>query len=184
VIFYETRHHTQAHVISGTFIHCAFSLAARWTQMAPELGGWFCWTLLVMIALKSHNICCGCIWSSNQSGGGAILALSSFNQISHKKEPEISGGYIYPHMKIMVSSSWVLLHPESGKQCRGPLEVTSTRRIAVGHTIRIVDLTHVLVVLFRDVRFHRTVAVVTKISFCWWWVHICQHVNFSSVLPN
>jgi hypothetical protein len=32
-------------------------------------------------------------WSSNQSGGGVTLALSSFlNQIPHKKEPEISVG--------------------------------------------------------------------------------------------
>ena len=30
----------------------------------------------------------------------------------------------------------------------------------------------------------RVVALVTKISFCWWWVHNSQHVNFSTVLPN
>jgi len=43
-----------------------------------------------------------------------------------------------------------------------------THQIAVGHMIRTVDITHVLVVPFHDVRFHRAVAVVTKISFCWW----------------
>jgi hypothetical protein len=36
------------------------------------------------------------------------------------------------------------------------------------HTIRIVDVTHVPVILFHDVRFHRLVAVIRKISFCWW----------------
>ena len=38
VIFLETRQHAQAHIKSGTFIHCALSLAARRTQMAAELG--------------------------------------------------------------------------------------------------------------------------------------------------
>ena len=87
VIFLETRHHAQAHITSGAFIHCALSLATRRTQMAAEFGWWFHWPVLVMVTLESQNI----FWSSNQSGGGAILALSSFlNQIPHQKEPEIS----------------------------------------------------------------------------------------------
>ena len=50
-----------------------------------------------LTTLESHNICCGCTWFSNQSGGGAILALSSFlNQIPHQKEPEISVGIFSP----------------------------------------------------------------------------------------
>ena len=49
--------------------------------------------------------------------------------------------------------------------------------------IRIVDVTHEPVVPFHDVRFHGAVAV-TKISFCWWWVHVSQYVNLSPVLPN
>jgi len=52
---------------------------------------------LVMAALESHNISYGHTWSSNQSGGGAVLALSSFfNQITHKKEPEILVGIFSP----------------------------------------------------------------------------------------
>jgi hypothetical protein len=40
---------------------------------------------------------CARIWSSNQSGGGVILALSSFlDQIPHQKEPEISVGIFSP----------------------------------------------------------------------------------------
>ena len=50
--------------------------------------------------------------------------------------------------------------------------------------IRVVSVIHVLVVLFYDVRFHGAVAVATKISFCWWWVHVSQHVNFSSFWTN
>jgi len=48
----------------------------------------------------------------------------------------------------------------------------STHQIAVSCTIRFVAVTHVLIVQFHDVRFHGAVAVVTEISFCWWWVHV------------
>ena len=48
------------------------------------------------------------------------------------------------------------------KQFRGSLEGMSTHQIAVGHTIRIVDVTHVQVVLFHDVRFHGVVGVIKK----------------------
>ena len=57
VIFLETRHHTQAHITSGTLIHCALSLAARKTQMAVQFCsdfagqcyGNFCWGLLLLL---------------------------------------------------------------------------------------------------------------------------------------
>jgi hypothetical protein len=97
VIFLETRHHAQAHITSGAFIHCALSLAARRTQMAAELGWRFRWPVLIMATLESQNIFCSRTWSSNPSGGGTILALSSFlNQIPHQKEPEISVGIFSP----------------------------------------------------------------------------------------
>jgi len=38
VILHETRHHAQAHIISGTIIHCALSLAMSRTQTAAQLG--------------------------------------------------------------------------------------------------------------------------------------------------
>ena len=38
VIFLETRHHAQAHITSGAFIHSALSLAARGTHAAAEAG--------------------------------------------------------------------------------------------------------------------------------------------------
>jgi len=38
VIFLKTRHHAQAHITSGAFIHCVLSLAVRRIQMAAELG--------------------------------------------------------------------------------------------------------------------------------------------------
>ena len=97
VIIRETRHHTQAHVTSGAHIHCALFLAVRGTQTAAELGGLLCWPVLVMAALELHNIRCGRTCCSNQAGGGAILAFSSFfSQILHQKEPEISVGIFSP----------------------------------------------------------------------------------------
>ena len=97
VIFLKTRHHAQAHIISDAFIHCALSLAARKTQTAMELGWWFHWPVFIMATLESQNIFCTQTWSSNQSGGGVILAVSSFlNQIPHQKEPEISVGIFSP----------------------------------------------------------------------------------------
>jgi len=45
------------------------------------------------VTLKSQNFFCTRTWYSNQSEGGAILALSSFlNEIPHQKEPEILVG--------------------------------------------------------------------------------------------
>jgi len=46
-----------------------------------------------MAAVQSHNICCSQTLLSNQTGGGAILASSSFfDQIPHQKKSEISMG--------------------------------------------------------------------------------------------
>jgi hypothetical protein len=38
VIFREMRHHTKAHITSGTFIQCALSVAMRRTQTAAKFG--------------------------------------------------------------------------------------------------------------------------------------------------
>jgi len=44
-----------------------------------------------MVTLDLQNIFCARTWSSNQSDGGAIFALSSFlNQIPHQNKAEIS----------------------------------------------------------------------------------------------
>ena len=70
------------------------------------------------------------------------------------------------------------------KQFRGPLQGTSTHRIAVGHMVRNVDVTHVPVIPCHDLSLHSSFAVITKIPFFWWRVHVSQHVNVSSVLPS
>jgi hypothetical protein len=44
---------------------------------------------------RAAHFCC--TWSSNQAGGGVILAFSSFfTQISRQKESEISVGILSP----------------------------------------------------------------------------------------
>ena len=81
----------QAHITSGALIRCALYLAAaRRTQTTAELVWRFSGRCLLW-QLSSQNIFCGRSWSSNQCGGGAILALSSsLNQLPHQKEPGIS----------------------------------------------------------------------------------------------
>ena len=50
---------------------------------------------LLCLLSSRKTFFCPHTWSSNQSGGGAILALSNFlNQIPHQKEPEISVGIL------------------------------------------------------------------------------------------
>ena len=68
VIFHETRHHAQAHITSGTLVHCALSLAARRTQTAAQLGWWFCWPVFVMAT--SAEACC-CFSSSSSSSSSS-----------------------------------------------------------------------------------------------------------------
>jgi len=97
LIFLKTRHHTQFRVTSGALIHCALSLAAKKKQTATLLGLRYHWPVFVMATLESQNIFCARTWSPSQSGGGVILAVSSFlSQIPHQKEPKISVGIFSP----------------------------------------------------------------------------------------
>jgi hypothetical protein len=87
----ETRHHEQAHNTFSTPF-----LAARQNKTAVEHDR-FRWPVLVMVALKPHNICCSRTWSSNQPGGEVILASSTFfNQLPQQKKSEISVGIFSP----------------------------------------------------------------------------------------
>jgi len=96
VVIGETRHHAQTHVTFGALVRGAPSLATHRTNTAAEFAG-FCWSMLVMVAVQSHNICCSRTWPSNQTGGGVILASSSFfSQIPHQKKSEISVGTFSP----------------------------------------------------------------------------------------
>jgi hypothetical protein len=64
--------------------------------MAAEFGALY-WPVLAMADLQSHSVCFRRTWPSNQTGGGAILASSSFfDQIPHQEESEISVGIFSP----------------------------------------------------------------------------------------
>jgi hypothetical protein len=54
VIFLETRHHAQADITSGAFIHCALSLATRRTQCCSHVVSGGVW---ISIQAHSHVIC-------------------------------------------------------------------------------------------------------------------------------
>ena len=85
VVIGETRHHAQTHITFGTFVYSGLSLAPLWTNAAVDIIFVFCWPMLVMAAVQPHNICCSHTWPSNQTGGGAIMASSSFlDQIPHQ----------------------------------------------------------------------------------------------------
>ena len=70
--------------------------------------------------------------------------------------------HLAPH-EIIVTNCSVLFDRENLKSTFVlRLKVRSTHRIAVSHMIRTVNITHVLVVPFHDVRFHTVDAVVTN----------------------
>ena len=174
--FRKTRHHAQAYVTLGTLVNRGLSLAARWTKTAVELRG-FHWPVLVMTAVEPHSIYCCCTWSSNQLGvGWSWLFPVSLIKFLTRRSLKSRWVYWAPHEDNRIQ--------RVEKQFRGPLEVMLTHRIAVGHTIWNVDENNVLVIPFHDVRLHGAVAVITEISFCRWWLHVRQHVNFWYVLPN
>ena len=98
VIFLETRHHAQAHITSGAFIHCALSLATRRIWMAAEFGWWFRWPVLVMVTLELQNIFCTRTWSSNQFGVG-WLWLFPASSIKFLTRRSLKSWWVYsaPH---------------------------------------------------------------------------------------
>jgi hypothetical protein len=90
VVIGKTQHHAQTHITFGTFVYGGLSLALLLTNAAADIVFVFCWPMLVMAPVQPHNICCIRTWPSNQTGGGAIMASSSFlDQIPHQKQSEI-----------------------------------------------------------------------------------------------
>ena len=97
VIFPKIRHHTQTRITSGTLIWCALSLASRKTQRAAHLVWRYRWPVFVMATLESQNIFCARTWSSNRSGGGTILAVSSFLKFLTRRSLKSRWVYLAPH---------------------------------------------------------------------------------------
>ena len=98
----EGRRHTKTHIALRTLVSGASSLAADWANPAAVFATFF-WPILVITAVQSHNICCNRTWPSNQTGGGAILASSSFfDQIPHQKKSEILVGTFSPTRRYRI----------------------------------------------------------------------------------
>ena len=103
VIFRETRHHTQAHITSGAFIHCAFSLASAG-------HGGSSWASFVVAAFGlPTNLGMGWSW---------LFPTSSIKFLT-RNILKSQWVYLGPH-EITVSNCWVLLDPEGGKTISWP----------------------------------------------------------------
>jgi len=86
--------HTQAHITSGALTHIAISLAMRRTQAAVELGGWFCWPVLVLASRVAQHLLCPHLVFQPFWGWGN---LGSFQLLLSNSIPEAAwnlSGYI------------------------------------------------------------------------------------------
>jgi len=108
VIFRKTRNHAQPLVTSGTHINCTLSLAAGRTPMAAKVCWRFRWPVFVMVTLESQNICCGRTWSSNQSGGGAILLFPA-SSIKFLTRRSLKSRWVYSYLAPHEDNSIQLL---------------------------------------------------------------------------
>jgi hypothetical protein len=84
-------------------------------------------------------------------------------------------------MKIKEPNCWVVLDTESGET----VSWSTWRYVDSSNSCWPYDQNcrlNTCAGSFHHVRFHGAVAVVTKISFCCWWVHVSQHVNCPSKL--
>jgi len=155
---------TGPHHIWCIYTLCLFFGRKR-THTAAQLRSRFRLPVFIMTTLEPQNICSNRTCSSNQCGGRAILALSSFfNQIPHQKGSEISLGIFSPREgnSIQLLST---VRSRKWKNFCGCLKVTSTHQRAVSHTITIAEVTHAPFVPFHNMRFHGAVAVVTKFPY-------------------
>ena len=89
-----------------------------------------------------------------------------------------------PHMKITVSNCWVLLDPE----CVKTVSWSTWRYVDSSSSFWLYDQNCRRNPRagwpFHDFRFYGAVAVVTKISFCWWCVHVSMWTSCLSFQSN
>jgi hypothetical protein len=64
-----------------------------------------------------------------------------------------------------------------------PFPRTTTDGVAVSHSITFVDAPHVLIIMFYNFWLQGVSTLITEI-FCWWIMHVCQHVEVTFVLPS
>ena len=103
---------TGLHHFLCTCTLCPFSGCGQ-LKMAAEFAG-FHWPVLVMVALKPHNICRFLTWSFNQSGVGQSWLLST-SSITFLTTKSLKSQLHLPPLENNRSNCWVLLDPEGGK---------------------------------------------------------------------
>ena len=61
---------------------------------------------------------------------------------------------------------------------------TVTDGVAVHHSVTFVNVTRMSIVILRNGRLQGVSTLITKVTFFWWIMNICQHVHDTFVLPN
>jgi len=64
------------------------------------------------------------------------------------------------------------------------LPCSAAGRVAIGHSIRIVNGTHVTVIIRHNSQLYRIPMFVMIIAFSGWIVNVCQQAHVSLVLPH
>ena len=135
----------------------------QWSWVYDFAGQCWLWQLL------SHTTFVASALGLPTNGGGGQSWL--FSPSSNKfltRSPTSQWVYLAPYE----ANSIQLLNPVRSRKWKNNfvvhLKVHRLIEQVLSHTIRTVDVTEVPVVPFHDMRFHRAVAVITKISFCWW----------------
>jgi len=151
VLFRETSHHAQANVTSGALCTVPFLWLRdehrRQRSLADDFAGqcWLWWRSS-RITFVPPVLFLGV--------GRSWLFLASSVKFLTRRSLKSRLVYLAPYEDNRIQLLSTVRSRMWKKQFHGPLEATSTHRIAVGHTIRIVGVPHVLVLLFHDVRFN------------------------------
>ena len=56
-----------------------------------------------------------------------------------------------------------------------------TVSVAVCHSVTSVNVTHMSIVILHSVRLQGVSTLITKVTFFWWIMNICQHVHVAFV---
>jgi hypothetical protein len=72
-----------------------------------------------------------------------------------------------------------------GKKAFFPLPCPPLDWVTVGHSVTFVNIPHTLVIALYNVWLQSVSISVTKVAFyCWWIVHICQHIDVTCIYSD
>ena len=142
MILCETRRHTQAHFKFRTLEHSTLVPATSWAYVAAEFAGQ---CLLVWLTSPITFVEVTLSLPTKLGVGQSWLLPASWIKFLTKKSLKTQWIYFAPHEDNMIQLLSTVRSRRVKNHAYGTLEGTSTHRIAVGHTIRTVDLRHVTV---------------------------------------